>query len=167
MDPNPTPIALTFFPLHTHMLSSSLPSPAPSLSWWCHTHATPGAHDCHFLNSKPPSWPSRRLCHRLRASLVPDGSGPADYGSQNPVNINSGAWVTAWVWQVMAQALYGCVYAIATATTRELFWIEQSGKRGHSMCEKHCEGLTQSECYFFFERRGRAWQPLKLNYTNN
>lgn len=35
------------------------------------------------------------------------------------------------------------------------------------MCEKHCEGLTPSECYFLFERRGRARQPLKLNYTNN
>lgn len=91
MYPNSVPIALTLHPHHTHMLSSSLPSPAPSLSWWCHTHATPGALVSYVLNSKPPFWLSRRLCHRLGANLVPDGSGPAAWGSQNPVNINSGA----------------------------------------------------------------------------
>lgn len=60
MDPNSMPMALTLLPLCTHMLSSSLSSPAPSLSWWCHTHATPGVFDCYVLNSNPPFWLSRR-----------------------------------------------------------------------------------------------------------
>lgn len=93
MDPNSMPIALTFLLLHTHThtRSSSLPSPAPSLSWWCHTHTTPGVLNCYVLNSNPPSWPSRRLCHWLQANLVPDGSSPAAWGSQNPVNRNGRA----------------------------------------------------------------------------